>query len=288
MKSLFSLLTAALLCASTAQAGQLLDLSVTDRDTGASLPVHGQGGKLYVAGVPGHRYSVRLSNRSGQRVLAVLSVDGVNAVTGETANPNQSGYVLDAFESTEVAGWRKSLDEVAQFNFTALSDSYAGKTGRPGNVGVIGVAVFRERQPVWREDKIAAQPAQSRRKDSEAGLDERSAARPSPPASAAPTGTASGASADAQSAPRDSLAKSETSVATKRASEPLGTGHGEREYAHVDQTTFEREGSRPNEVLSVFYDSYRNLVARGVIREPRPLNRDPQAFPAGFVPDPTH
>src|SRR3954451_13478599 len=96
--------------------------------------------------------------------MTVLSVDGVNAITGESADTYQSGYVLEGYQSTEVDGWRKNMQEVAQFNFTALSDSYAAKTGRPNNVGVIGVAVFREKQrplPIERErdDKISqAQP----------------------------------------------------------------------------------------------------------------------------------
>jgi hypothetical protein len=47
----------------------------------------------------------------------------------------------------DIGGWRKSMSEVAAFVFTALPESYAARTGRPGNVGVIGVAVFREYQP---------------------------------------------------------------------------------------------------------------------------------------------
>ena len=38
-------------------------------------------------GAPGHRYSVRLTNTSGERLLVVLSVDGVNAISGQTAAP---------------------------------------------------------------------------------------------------------------------------------------------------------------------------------------------------------
>ncbi|MBL7998181.1 MAG: hypothetical protein JNL32_06030, partial [Candidatus Kapabacteria bacterium] len=45
----------------------------------------------------------------------------------------QSGYVLDAGGSADIRGWRKSLDDVAQFTFTRLSDSYAARTGRPDN-----------------------------------------------------------------------------------------------------------------------------------------------------------
>ena len=39
----------------------------------------------------------------------MTSVDGVNVVSGETASPSQSGYVLDPYESVEISGWRKSL-----------------------------------------------------------------------------------------------------------------------------------------------------------------------------------
>ncbi|MEP7042880.1 MAG: hypothetical protein ABI843_07440 [Dokdonella sp.] len=255
-----------------AHAGNLLDLAVVDRDTGATLPTYADHGKLYVAGTPGHRYSVRLSNRSGGRVMAVLSVDGVNAVTGETASPEQSGYVLDAWESTEIAGWRKNLDEIAQFNFTALPNSYAARTGRPANVGVIGVAVFAERAPVWREerDKIARESEPQRG----AGAN---AQRAQAPASAASADSAARPAAAPEAEARlDGLAKKD---------ERLGTGHGAREYAHVDTTTFERASRRPVETVSIWYDSYPNLVAQGIL--PRPIVRtDPRPFPGGFVPDP--
>jgi len=276
-----TLLCAALLAAglaSTAHAGNLLDLAVIDRDTGQTLPTYSDAGRLYVAGTPGHRYSVRMVNRTGGRVLAVLSVDGVNAVSGQTADTNQTGYVLDAWESTEIAGWRKSLDEIAQFNFTALPNSYAARTGRPQNVGVIGVAVFTERMPAWREReavaKDAAPPAppvaqpsaEMQRSDSTVGA-------------GAPASTQAAAADAAKPAPR---AKAESYA---RSEERLGTGHGAREYAHVDQTTFERASRHPAETLAVWYDSYANLVAQGIIA--RPVARsEPQPFPHAFVPDP--
>lgn len=270
-----TLLCAALLAATTAvaapaRAGNLLDLAVVDRDTGSTLPSYSRHGKLYVAGTPGHRYTVRLTNRSGGRVLAVLSVDGVNAVSGETADANQTGYVLDAWESTEIAGWRKNLDEIAQFNFTALPDSYAAKTGRPANVGVIGVAVFTERAPTWRggaeiaREKSASEPPRPAAAEAESRTD-----------SAADSSVAGAAAPSSQAAP-----------ATKRArQERLGTGHGEREYAHVDTTTFVRASRRPAETVAIWYDSYRNLVAQGVIQKPK-RPHEPQPFPNAFVPDP--
>jgi hypothetical protein len=274
-----TLLCAALLAAglvSTAHAGNLLDLAVVDRDTGQTLPTYADDGRLYVAGTPGHRYSVRLSNRSAGRLLAVLSVDGVNAVSGQNADTNQTGYVLDARESTEIAGWRKNLDEVAQFNFTALPNSYAARTGRPQNVGVIGVAVFTERMPAWREReaiaKDAAPPAPPMAPPS-AEMQRSDAGAAAPATTQAPAADAAKPAARAKA---ESYARSE---------ERLGTGHGAREYAHVDQTTFERASRHPAETLAVWYDSYANLVAQGIIA--RPIARtEPQPFPGTFVPDP--
>lgn len=269
-----TLLCAALLAASlatSARAGTLFDLAVVDRDTGATLSTYADRGKLYVAGMPGHRYSVRLSNRSGGRVLAVLSVDGVNAVSGQTANPDQTGYVLAPFESTEISGWRKNLDEVAQFNFTALPNSYAARTGRPTNVGVIGVAVFTERVPVWRQrDEIA-----------------REAAPPAPasaPMDAQAQHAAAANAGAARSLPAQPAAPAKAEGFTRR-DERLGTGHGAREYAHVDTTTFERASHRPAETVAIWYDSYANLVAQGIIERPI-ADREAQPFPRAFVPDP--
>src|SRR5882762_6388898 len=150
-KSLIAVI-AALLSAWTGavQAGALVDLAVVNRATGERIPVYSHRGRLYVPGAPGAKYSLLITNKTGERVLAVTSVDGVNVVTGETAAPGQSGYVLDPWGSVDISGWRKSMSEVAAFVFTSLPDSYAARTDRPGNVGVIGVAVFREYQPLRR------------------------------------------------------------------------------------------------------------------------------------------
>ena len=259
--------------------GLLVDVSVIDRDTGSTLSTVASDGKLFVAGSPGHRYAVRIANRTGARVMTVLSVDGVNAVTGETASPEQSGYVLDPYQSTDVDGWRKSTSEVAQFNFTALSNSYAAKTGRPGNVGVIGVAVFREKQPVWRErdDKISA-------RESQPAMD---SAAPAPPmAAASPSAAGAAAPSQKSAASSEALGSNEVARRAMAKQETLGTGHGPREASYVSYTNFERESSSPNQIVSIWYDSYPNLVARGVIPAPRPMASDPQPFPNSFVPDP--
>jgi hypothetical protein len=252
--------------AAAAHAQTVGQVEIVDRTTGQVLPVYTHQGRLYVAGTPGEKYAVRLSNRSGARTLNVVSVDGINAVTGETAAPDQNGYVLHAGQSFEVNGWRKSTSEVAAFYFARLPDSYAARTDRPDNVGVIGVAVFRE----WRPREVV---------------------RPAP--SVAPQARERAAGADAAAA--ESAGRAAADAAGPAASPPpeaarrnekIGTGHGERERSEVVYTQFRRAGSVADETIVIHYDTHANLVALGVIpREPRVVTPNP--FPGRqFVPDP--
>lgn len=154
-------------------AGSIADLSIYDRTEGRQLQVYWHEGRAYVAGKPGNEYQVSLRNRQRDDILAVVSVDGVNAITGQTADASQSGYVLSPGGSMSIQGWRKSLSETAAFYFTTLADSYASRTGRPDNVGVIGVALFRRKQ----EPQPVAPIAPSPRARNEAGADAASGPR---------------------------------------------------------------------------------------------------------------
>jgi hypothetical protein len=246
--------------AASAQAGALADMEIYDRTAGRTLPIYEHEGRLYVAGEPRHQYELRLRNSSAARVLAVTSVDGVNVITGDTAAQGQSGYVLGAWDSVRIEGWRKSLDEVATFYFTRLADSYAARTGRPNDVGVIGVALFREYQPCctgWRDRR---------------------------PGAVAPE-TSAQASADVTRDESDASGR----LAERREESKLGTGHGHRESSPAQYVDFRRASATPDETIVIYYDSRRNLVAQGVLPQrerPRFAERRPEPFPNGFVPDP--
>jgi len=274
---------ALLACGQTALAGSLLDVTVVNRSTGERLTPYQHDGKLYVAGTPGERYAIELKSRRGERVLTVLSVDGVNALTGQTAATLQSGYVLDGGQSFAVNGWRKSMDDVAQFVFTDLPDSYAARTGRPGNVGVIGVAVFREKIVPLPQPLVVA-PQMSRRDDKAGELLMKEAPQsvpaPALDAKAEASSGAAGSLADLGAARAKPEAEAEKKV------RQLGTGHGEREYSPTRYVDFVRNSDSPDEVITLYYDSRPNLIARGII--PSPRMAEPKAFPAGFgfVPDP--
>jgi len=239
-------------CSTPATAGSgLADLTVYDRNEGRPLPVYWHQGRAWVVGKPGNEYQLNVRSRRGEEVLAVLSVDGVNVISGETATVQQSGYVLQPGRALEVKGWRKDLSRTAAFYFTSLPDSYAARTGRPDNVGAIGVALFRKKAPEpvpFSQVAPAAPLAKSEAK-------ERS--------DSAPGGAGASRQAEAQ----------------------LGTGHGRNETSPARQVTFERATQEPAETVVIYYDSYQNLLARGIIPRVAPPRTVPNPFP-GFVADP--
>jgi len=252
--------------------GGMIDLAVYDRSDGRALKVHWHGGRAYIAGRPGNDYRIEIRSREAGRVLAVVSVDGVNVVSGQTADPSQAGYVLAPRGRLSIQGWRKSLAQTAAFTFTALPDSYAARTGRPDDVGVIGVALYRERvvPPSAPEALISRQAPAS-----------APAARDNAGTGAAGSRAKTEASADAASAAREAR---------------LGTGHGRREHSHARRVSFARATGTPVETIALYYDRRENLVAAGVIQESScmksclrcgpPCVSRPRPFPGGFVPDP--
>ena len=260
----------------------LIQVDVYDRANGAALPVHQKDGRHYIIGTPGHEYAVRIRNCTGARVLVVTSVDGVNVISGETASAAQSGYVLDPWGSVEIRGWRKNLQRTAAFFFTEHQNSYAARTGRPDNVGVIGVAVFREKaQPVARHElsprrgRLAEEQSEPKSRADDAAA---SRAEVPPPASAANESDVS-----------PERRRSAPGAEAGRMLGKLGTGHGRNESSHATLVRFERASEFAAETVALQYDRRENLVAIGVLPAvPSVARREPEPFPGGirFAPDP--
>lgn len=114
-------------------------------DRGAPLPTFAAGGRSYVMGHDGARYSLRIENQTGARFEAVATVDGLDVIDGQPGSFEKRGYLIAPWSTVEIDGFRRSEDEVAAFRFGRVKDSYAAKRGNDRNVGVIGVAVFQER-----------------------------------------------------------------------------------------------------------------------------------------------
>jgi hypothetical protein len=228
-------------------------IEVLGSDFGA-LPTYYQGGRAYVLGAMGQRYRVRVSNPTSRRVEAVVSVDGLDAIDGRTASySDKRGYIISPYSEVTLDGFRTSVNDVATFRFSSVRDSYAGRKGNDRNVGVIGVAVFPERErPIVRR-----YPPRPYEYDRERASADETPARKSAPAPS--TGAL------------DGEAKAGSSAGAPRSAAPaperpgLGTEFGERRAAHVDFTRFERENpSRPASILEVRYNDRDGLVALGI------------------------
>ena len=263
-------------------AGRLAEVQIIDRDTGSVLPMYRSRGEYWVAGRPGARYSIMIQNRHGERILAVTAVDGINVISGETGAWGQSGYVFGPGENYEIAGWRKSDAEIAAFNFTSSGSSYAARTGRPANVGVIGVALFLER-PV----RAPRYESFDRRSELLGGYAQNRIEGGAANNAAADSAAREGLTAGLPSAPKLEEVKP---YAAPLPAPKLGTGHGARETSYVQNTTFDRMSSTPNEVIKIRYDSYENLVAMGVVPSRPAWQQAPNPFPDSamprYVPDP--
>lgn len=259
-------ITCALACAATGASavGRVADVNVIDRSTGVSLPVHLHRGEYWIAGQPGAKYSIQIRNKRGPRLLAVMSVDGLNVLTGETADFGQSGYVFESGQRYGIEGWRKTDSEVAAFVFTASGDSYAERIGKARDMGVIGVALFRERPPV----AVFSPPVLERRQEAPA--------------------TAGASSADNAMERSSKPSQSSVTPSAPSPSPKLGTAHGERENSLVTRTQFVRNSSSPDEVIRIRYDSHANLMAMGIIPNPhnQPVPNPFPGSPVGYVPDP--
>jgi hypothetical protein len=208
-------------------------------DAGRSLPAFfTPQGQRFVLGALGDRYRIRISNPTPARMEAVVSIDGLDAIDGKPASFGKRGYIIPAFGDAVIDGWRTSLDTVAAFRFSSVRDSYAARTQSDRNVGVIGVAFFRENPPpppppiAWRA------PAPSR--------GAAPGATPAPPSAGGP----------GAAAPKDADLSG------------IGTRFGESHDSHVTEVPFVRASATPFTLAEMRYDDRQGLLARGIALAP--------------------
>ena len=100
----------------------------------------------FVEGRKNSEYKIKVNNPTNTRIKVVLSVDGLDVISGKRADTNSQGYVINAFESLVVDGWRINNDQVRKFFFSTAKGSYNAKTGNDtNNLGVIGLMAFQEK-----------------------------------------------------------------------------------------------------------------------------------------------
>jgi hypothetical protein len=206
----------------------------------------GHDGETFVLGHVGERYTLRVVNRSGRRVEAVVSVDGRDVIDGKPGDwRGKRGYLVPAWGSVDIDGWRLSQSEAAAFRFSTVSDSYAAKTGNAREVGVIGVAIFPERWYPPRPYPMAPVPGNGGLRNDSDGLPRGNGA---PRAEEGSTASPAPVSPSAKSARRPGL----------------GTEFGEAVSSQVTEVPFQRALQRPDVVIGARYDDRQGLLALGV------------------------
>jgi hypothetical protein len=226
--------------------------------SGNVLPTYMKGGRTYILGVQGQRYSLRIRNGSGQRVEFVASVDGRDVLDGSPAAVENRGYIVEPYREVVIDGFRLNNESVAAFRFSSVRNSYAGRMGDARDVGVIGVAVFSERPPVYVPPPQPQVSLWDRMDRSLSGLGSAGTGGPIPPQAADKDSVASSPAPSAG----EPTAKLERKAAQERPG--LGTEFGEQRTSHAFQTQFERASSRPNSVLTLRYDDRAGLIAMGI------------------------
>lgn len=272
-------------------------------------------GTVYVAGAKDQRYQVRVRNKSGKRLCVVVTVDGRNVMDGEKGSWDGGGLILDPHEDTTIMGWRTSDSEVAAFRLGSKGDSYSAQKGTAENVGVIGVAVFEEkepeRHPITVKETVFVPVVQPRNPF----YDPWYVPKPTPfwyGTDTSPIGSTLdsypkggggsgvyGASVSCSTANLSSTSDSvETETSTLRSvalqshsrrgrpsstvhTQQLGTEFGEAVASSVVRVKFERATDAPSEVIEIRYDSLSALKKAGIMgrRPSKRKEKKPEAFP---------
>lgn len=217
-------------------------------EAGGVLPTFQHRGRTYVLGTLGQRYLVRVRNASGRRAEVVVSVDGRDVIDGRPSAWEKRGYLVEPHGEVAIDGYRLNEDAVAAFRFSSVPRSYASRMGDARDVGVIGVAVFPERQRYAPPLAIHEPPRRDR-----AAPEAQSKASPGEP------GEGAAGTAPAGAPPSAALGDS------RRAERPgIGTEFAEEHGSRVQRVSFERASSRPDAVLTLRYDDRQGLLALGI------------------------
>ncbi|RJP25822.1 MAG: hypothetical protein C4529_00020 [Deltaproteobacteria bacterium] len=264
-----TVLAAAFLLCAAASFAAMVDVDVLGDDRGV-LPEyrivprgHYTTHRAYVQALEGERYSVRVKNNSADRIGVVIAVDGRNIISGKKSNlrPDERMYILPPYGSGTYEGWRTERDTVNRFYFTDPGDSYAGAFGDRSAMGVIALAVYREKRlprekPLVRE--IPEREFMDRAPEPLAPGKGSGVGRPPAPQAAAPGPGAAGESA----APRSALRKGDDA----------GTGFGEETYSPARKVEF-RADPRVAERHFLKYEWRETLCRKGIIDCRWPKNR---------------
>ena len=240
-------------------------------DGGGDLDTFFHGGRYYVHGAAGERYIVRVTNPTPQRIEAVISIDGLDVIDGESGDLRKRGYVVQPYGTLDIEGWRTSLTDVSAFRFSSVTGSYAGKKGKARNVGVIAVALFAEQAaPQIIIDEPLYQTTEGLDDDGYGPEVERFLERRPVPAAPGPGGPTATRGTNADAAKAGGESGGGDRVAAKRPAPPP--------RASAAPTADDRgSADAPSTAVGGSGSGYGRIEATGALRPPMPRDGDEEA-----------
>ena len=120
--------------------------------SGTPRPEYEHRGTTYIEALRGREFTIRLTNPTSQRVAVALSVDGLNTIDARHTDAwGAAKWVLEPYQSADIAGWQVSDRTARRFFFTGERNSYGAALGQTENLGIIEAVFYRERRPRWAE-----------------------------------------------------------------------------------------------------------------------------------------
>ena len=239
--------------------------------SGAALRRIHHAGQDYVEAPAAGEYSIRLTNTSPHRRLAVLTVDGRNVCDGQVGSYGGAGFVLAPWQSTVIKGYLRGSAECARFTFVEAGSSYAAQVGDGvKNTSIIGVGVFDEAPappsfvppPVYRGPSLGA-VRRSAHYMNESSL-----------------GSFMCDADDTLGGETRCRSVTNTSTTDRtRGAMNLGTGYGRAETFYTSTTTFRRATTAPSMIVTLRYGVTDKLREWGVPVDVSAVIA-PEAFPA--------
>ena len=242
--------------------------SVEVRVHGRPLREHLHKGEYWMEGRKGSDFTIRVRNKIWQRILAVVSIDGLSVMDGKEASFDSGGYVIDGQGQIDIPGWRLDNEKIAKFRFGKSGKSYAAKEGKPLNIGVVGCAIFLEKSIGWyiegpctRSFAPILRGCGGQRYGGGGGTFTSSSTAGSPITDS------------------DEVYGTEINCFASQAPS-LGTEFGKQAEHTVLTVTFERASNVPDETYEIRYADRKELERRGVDLKRKPVvARRPTAFP---------
>lgn len=226
---------------------------------------------VWIEGREGNSYTIDIKNNSHTRALFIISVDGLDILSGNPAGPDSNGYVLNPYQSLSIPGWKINNSEAAEFFFSRSRDSYVNAIGgSTANTGVIGAMIFSEyvvpaptyynpnhwsNNPTWTTTSQLYGTA---------------------------IGSAYPTSVDLNATRIAAVASNSMSVKSSGVSQDVGTGFGNKTNWNTSSVGFVKANpNNPDAVLALYYNTAKNLERMGIrLKKKRDISYQANPFPA--------